>query len=85
MLRILQPVDEVTADDLRYVRIWKIWANYDSRGLLLAEDFLVALGSADVFTMIRLYEFCAAEGERGRENGRCLERSEIRRETKRTK
>lgn len=58
MLRVLHPVDEITADDFRYVRKWKIWANYESRSLLLAEDLLVALRSADMLALVHRYEVC---------------------------
>lgn len=61
MLRVLHPIDKITADDLRYIRIWKIWTNYDSRSLLLAEDLLVALGSTDMLAVVLRDEVCARD------------------------
>lgn len=56
MLRVLHPVDKITADDLRYIRIWKIWANYKSRFFLFTEDLLIALGSTDMLATILFYK-----------------------------
>lgn len=56
MLRVLHPVDKITADDLRYIRIWKIWTNYISRFFLFTEDLLIALGSTDMLATILFYK-----------------------------
>lgn len=56
MLRVLHPVDKITADDLRYIRIWKIWTNYESRFFLFTEDLLIALGSTDMLATILFYK-----------------------------
>lgn len=61
MLRVLHPVDKVTAHDLGDIRIWKIRTNYVSRGLLLAEDLLVALGSTDMLAVVIRDKACAIE------------------------
>lgn len=64
MLRVLHPVDKVTAHDLGNIRIWEIRTNYVSRGLLPAEDLLIALGPTNVLAMVLRDEVCAIE--RGR-------------------
>jgi len=61
MLRVLHPVDKVTAHDLGDIRIWKIRTNYESRGLLFAEDLLVALGPTNVLAVVFRDEVCAIE------------------------
>ena len=58
MLRVLHPVDEVPADDLGYIGIGKVRTDDVARGLLLAEDLLVAFRAAYVLPAIVRYEVC---------------------------
>lgn len=56
VLGVLHPVDEVPADQLRHVGKGVVRAEDEPAGLLLAQDLLVALGAANVFSVVLTYE-----------------------------